>query len=279
MNKRLTINDLYDGICRSFEHYHAKNIRDRQGGLRESTLERLRLTEDQAQKRHPGDNALIAKLIDQGGAGWMLDDDEDGDGIGDYDEANKAYWCGAGAGGVMAAVGDHLVPGRCIDLRLRRDVGKFIMPSCSRLNSGWSRDAKNGKPSKLKPLQVMGMPNLVFDSRGVAVGVADGVRAGQLATCWTHSLQEPLSERPGYGDHVVILAGRPVEVDGELLVPTYECNGYGWLGNGKWGEGVVKRTPERRPDLMRPLSAFRRIYQFDLRHFEGAAIELFERDP
>lgn len=268
---KLTERDLYAGILRAFEGIWSQNIRDRQATPNGATVRRLKLTSDQVQHKHDGDNHAIAALIHKGGAQWLLaKDGPDDDEIGDYYEGNKVYWCGAGASGVLSSVGDYLLPGQCVDLRLRRDVGKYVMPSCSRLNGhGWSR------ADGLKELQVMGKPQLEFNRRGVAIGMKDSAIPGMVATCWTHSLSEPLEGRPDAGDHIVILAGMPVEVDGRLLVPTYECNGYGWLGSGKWGEGVVKRTPENRPDLMRPLSAFRRVYPIGLQHFEGEALALF----
>lgn len=90
--------------------------------------------------------------------------------------------------------------------KVNTNIRKKIFPSCYRLYNNWGQTSRKINPDKL--------------------------RAGDIVVVWTH-------KNSVQGDHITLC------VDSSSLdkgyISTIEGNAHGTLGNGKHGEGVIKR--------------------------------------
>lgn len=174
-----------------------------------------------------GDRGHIARIIRTNGGHWEKVMRKRG-----YSEAKGDAWCGLGIGHCMRNVGDWIEPGMCVDLTLRRGIAEHVLPSTARIASRtwWARaGGRRIDGKKVRP---------------------DGIQRGDVITVFTGSGKS-------YGDHYAIALDSPYNGS----VKTIEFNGYGELGDGTFGEGVIKRE--------RKLKDVKRIYRFGPQHFEG----------
>lgn len=164
-----------------------------------------------------------------------------------YRNTEKYAWCGVFAGAMGLRIGDHLEPDKCVPVALDYDVARVVMPSTFRLQSRAKWEQASGK-----------MPVKLGNS-GLAPLAIEDLRPGMVCTIAARDYGD---RRNDYGGHVVIVDNvRPAEG----LVDTVEGNAHGELGDGAWGEGVVRRRGEH----ARPFDNFRRAYLLDpATHFE-----------
>lgn len=94
-------------------------------------------------------------------------------------------------------------------IKLKKDIRRKILPSCSRLSSNWGRGGRNRT----------GAP----------------IQAGDILTVWTTQKGD---ERNSYGQHIVLACG---DADENGMIKTIEGNAKGNGINGEYYEGVIKR--------------------------------------
>lgn len=168
----------------------------------------------------------IIDYHEDSGAAWPVADG--------YQEG-RDFWCGVFVAYCYSQIGVFLEPGRCVDIRLKPRIAHFAFPSTSRLDNPdkWREagvtQAKRFEPESIQPGDVV-----VF-------------RTGRTG-------------RPA-GDHVTIAEDFPRH--GSISV--IEGNGWGPLGDGSEGEGVVRDTWS--------LEEVARVWRLDLHHFEGEYLE------
>jgi len=92
---------------------------------------------------------------------------------------------------------------------VKRDIRKKIFPSCYRMYSNWSKT-----------------------SRKIT---ADEMNAGDIVVVYT-------SKRSAQGDHITLCIDASTIDQG--YITTIEGNAHGELGDGEYGEGVIKRRRE-----------------------------------
>lgn len=180
------------------------------------------------------DDDRITRYFREIGWGWAIDEHCPGD---TYDESIRQStdapldWCGLGIAWVgVHRLGHHLEEGQCVPVRLHREVANTVLPSTYRKDKRGPMEFWDDiEPDPPDP-----------------VGV-DEIRPGDIITVET-------SRGLPYGDHFAV-----VEEPCDVIV-TVECNGYGQLGDGEDGRGVVRRT--------RDYGDVRRVYRLDERHFE-----------
>jgi len=161
-----------------------------------------------------------------------------------YENNEKFAWCGIFAGAMGVEIGHYLEPGQCVPVFLDPDVARFCFPSTRRLVSAgkWAA-AGVSPPTILRPLNAQLNGSLTIDK----------LRPGMTCT---------IGDVNNHGTHIVIVdQARP----DEGLVDTIEGNAHGELGDGSWGEGVVRRRGEH----ARPFEEFRRAILLDpIQHFD-----------
>lgn len=220
-DKPVTIEELRAGLAAAARAVWAQHIRDTQPGYK-------------------GDIETLTNMINKSGAGWLLRG-------GRYDESKAMMWCGIFPAYCGAIIGDHIRDKICLDVRLKQRIGKYILPSTLRPESG----------TKWKEA---GIPRFtrVLDPKKI--------QAGDLVTIYGGRKDEP------WGDHWTIATGAPHK-DG--WYPSIEGNAYGLLGDGKsYGEGVIVRDERTLDSKYKPrtLDQVRRVWRLELVHFEGAAL-------
>lgn len=174
-----------------------------------------------------------------------------------YKEQNgRNAWCGHTQGYCGLHVGDWLEPGKCVGVTLDVDIAKNVTPSTARLHSAnkW-RKAGYSKPNTLNGDWL----DKMLDNEAAAADIKSSVfNRPQLATIAARDYGDL---RNDYGGHVVLIVGVDFEA---RSFETIEGNAYGELGDGSWGEGVVRR----RGDKARKLSELKRVYLLERQHFE-----------
>jgi len=163
-----------------------------------------------------------------------------------YQNNEKFAWCGIFAGAMGLEIGHYLEPGQCVPVFLDPDVAKFAFPSTRRLVSAgkWAA-AGVSPPTILRPLKNH-EPGLGFLS-------LDLLKPGMTCT---------VGNGKKHGTHIVIVDKINPESG---TVDTIEGNAHGELGDGSWGEGVVRRRGEH----ARPFEEFRRAILLDpIQHFD-----------
>lgn len=132
-----------------------------------------------------------------------------------YDEAPES-WCGAGpAWAGVRRLGRHLEDDQCVDAQLRPDLACRILPGTGRLGDESRWEDIGLDFSALSP-EYSGPSAYDALAPGTLVTVGDG---------WA-------------GSHIVLVD----EVDDEdETFSTVEANGRGELGDGRYGEGWVRR--------------------------------------
>jgi len=165
----------------------------------------------------------IVRYHTDSGAAWPVRDG--------YQE-NKDYWCGVFAAFCFASVGDYILQGQCVDLRLKPDIAKYVFPSTTRLDSA-AKWAQAG----------------VEQARQMRV---DQIRKGDVVVFSTGRTDRD------EGDHVTLALG-PIIGD---EIDVVEGNGWGLLGDGTRGEGVVTNT--------RDVANIARVWRVRMQHFTGS---------
>jgi len=180
------------------------------------------------QKGHPGDIMEIERFFHLVDWGWMLARGKDGR----YQESKGMMWCGIFAGACFVQAGDFLDTEHCVDVKLKSQIASSCFPSCPRLASErrWEQCGVT-PPERFDPKDVQRGDILILDT--------------------------PRTSRPS-GDHIMIALGG-LQEDG--TIPTIEGNAYGTLGDGTYGEGVVKNN--------RPLERCLHAYRLRIEHFTG----------
>lgn len=204
----------------------AKNVRDDEGG-------------------EAGDRDIIAGYFAATGWGSWLDAVTGGG----YRENPRTSWCGQFVAAMGHRVGAHLVEGVCVPVGIDFDVARTVLVSTARLadRQRWKAAGVN-TPTIYRKASSRGM---LQRSDGRLVAPSTAIEPGVIATFRTSG------RKPAIGDHIVLVERFDAEV-GEVY--TVEGNGRGTLGDGTWGEGVVRRK--------RPFSDIRRVYPLGLNHYE-----------
>lgn len=227
MNKK-----IIEAYIACAEQEWARPIRDTQWHSSSwvAFMNKWKIPKDKWEPTTEGDKGHIARIIRSNGGHWDRTMRARG-----YSEAKGDAWCGLGIGHCMRHVGEFVEPGMCVDLTLDPDIAEHVLPSTYRISvsSFWAKTGHK-KIKSLKPEDIQ---------RGDVVTIVTG-------------------ENNSYGDHYVIALDSPK--NGRF--DTVEFNGYGLLGNGNYGEGVVKRLAE----MGRSLKDVRGVYRFTKEHFEGA---------
>lgn len=159
-----------------------------------------------------------------------------------YKNTSKFAWCGIFVAVSGLDVGDHLVEGQCVAAHLDPGIAKFVLPSTQRLQSSAKWAAAGAKKAALHDLR--------WENPDVYL------RPGVVATIATREYGD-VRDRVG-GHYVIVEHVRDGRVD------TVEGNAFGELGDGSWGEGVVRR----RGDKARHIEDFRFAVGWDDSHFE-----------
>ena len=182
--------------------------------MREALLKAC-LAEHERTIRSVGSEDRITEYFRGIGWGWAIDEHCPG---GVYDDQIRRNggrsvplnWCGIGPGFVgTRLLGDHLIDGQCVDVRLKPGIATSVMPSTMRLE-----DLRRWEQAGVAPPGAAAMPQRC----DIITVETSGVRG--LA-----------------GDHYAVV----VDVDGETI-HTVEFNATGELGDGTRGRGVVRRT-------------------------------------
>lgn len=239
--RKFTAAECREAMVKALEAEWKKVIRDRQWISRAhiEKMQALGVPQSKLQSNTEGDTGHITRIIRS--CGWLASRV--------YSEAKGDAWCGFTVGHAGMHLGEYLVPGACIDVSLKPKIAKYVLPSTVRL------------ASRAKWLQA----GFVKKPDTFAIDPMD-LQRGDIITVKTSG------KRPRRGDHYEVVLGPPQEVDGVFRVPVIGGNGYGWLGNGKWGEGLYIRTSTT-PQLMRRLEDVRQICRLDHRAFEGSAFD------
>lgn len=196
-----------------------------------------------------GDRDIIGGYFAANGwRAWL--DNETGGG---YRETPRTSWCGQFQSAMSLRIGDYIKPGECVPLALDADVARMVLVSTSRLASRakWNA-AGSHMPVYFRQTSV---ENRLQRSDNGTLAAADAVLLpGVLATVKTSG------RKPDVGDHIVLIESYNADAG---TVDTVEGNGRGTLGDGSYGEGVVRTT--------RDFADIRRVYPLDLAVFETFA--------
>jgi hypothetical protein len=156
-----------------------------------------------------------------------------------YDEGPGERWCGIG----QAYIASEMLPEVLgADVELHPDVVAKLLPSTDKLyaESRW---------------QNVGLPRPSAEPEDIEPGMIVTVGNGPD------------------GSHVVLVR----DVVGDRYT-TIECNGTGVLGDGRYGEGVVRRYDvegvtdyegDAHTVRSRPISGIKQVYPFGAEHFVG----------
>lgn len=185
--------------------------------------------------RSVGDEERITRYFRETGWGWAIDQ-HCPDGV--YSDevrrnlglAGPLNWCGIGLGWVGAhRLGEYIEEGQCLPVRLRMDIAVSVMPSTSRIYwMDWWAEIPVEPMERVDPSEI---------------------QPGDIVTVKT-------GPRKDRGDHYVMALDEPANG----LLPTYEFNATGTLGDGSEGRGVVRRT--------RKMEDVAVVYRPDEQHFE-----------
>lgn len=155
----------------------------------------------------PHDARRITEYHRDIGADWTID--------GRY-RPGEDFWCGVFAGFCWNRAADHLqgdFVDAVSDIRLKEPVGTYFFPSTTRLAGRWRPWSNYDLPAPM-----------VIDPAHI--------RKGDLLLVYTGRTDRE------WGDHVCLARGAPTGAEGQM-VPTYEGNATGRLGDGTNGEGVI----------------------------------------
>lgn len=196
------------------------------------------------QSGYAGDIDRIGQLFRRA-APWALDLMG-----GAYNEKHSASaWCGHFQSNCGLSVGAYLESDRCVGVFLDPDIARNCLPSTRRMTypGKWRKagqlapDFVPGNASRNRLHEVLAIPRVA-----------------------TIAARDYGDERNDVGGHFVLITS--LNDDGTF--DTIEGNGWGELGDGAYGEGVVKRHGTEGKHAAHPLSVLRRIYLFDVEHFE-----------
>jgi len=152
---------------------------------------------------------LIQRYFEETGWSWFLEKHSDGTYTEQWKDHPWQKWCGLFIAFCGLRVGDYVgEQGTCVDVQLRDDVAREVLPSTKRL-----ADPKrwvDGFPDFNRP----GKMKL---KAGDIITVGDGREGSHI--CLVRKDRQPQN----------------------TLVKTFEGNAEGRLGSGKQGEGVIKR--------------------------------------
>jgi len=167
----------------------------------------------------PDERDWIDQMWRDLGWAWLVDSrGEPG-----YDEAPES-WCGAGPAWVGCyRLGDHLEADQCVDAWLREDIAKKILPGTGRLYDA----------NRWRDIGFAEWPGTTFEDGAAASAIEPGVivTVGDGAD----------------GAHIVMVDD-VIEYEGAPAVETIEANGWGVLGDGRYGEGIIRRYDVEVPD-------------------------------
>lgn len=159
---------------------------------------------------------IDAMWRDLGWGDWFLGDDG-------YNEDPES-WCGAGLAWVgRHRIGDFLDPDMCIDVRLDSHVASQILPGTDKMydRSKWQPVGDGEWP---------GIEYLGGDGAGASPWQQLPLGPGVIATTGSGA----------DGSHILMI-DQVRETDAGIRIDTVECNGWGVLGDGHYGEGIVRR--------------------------------------
>lgn len=178
-----------------------------------STLAVWRATIRDIEQGQPDDREWIDAMWRDLGWSWFIDSRGDKG----YDEAPES-WCGAGLAWIgRHRFGEHLEPHLCVDARLRSDIASQVLPGTDRM---FDR-------ARWKDLGFDKWPGI--DANEISVtDTAEHLSPGVICTVG--------DDRDG--SHIVMVEA--VNADNGTY-RTVECNAYGVLGDGFYGEGIVRR--------------------------------------
>jgi hypothetical protein len=168
---------------------------------------------------------------------------------GEYDQERELQWCGLGPSWVLShTLGHHILERQCVDVRLHPVIAYHLLPGTDRMYDRGRWDKYDiAFPEQPTPADII--PTDI-------ITVGDGVD----------------------GSHFTIAIS---EVDADGRFRTLEFNGKGLLGNGRYGEGVIKRLPTKargydgriHPIEPRHVDEICQTYRFNLTdHYIGAAV-------
>lgn len=156
-----------------------------------------------------------------------------------YDEAPGERWCGLGVAYILS----EILPKKT-GYKIHPDIASQILPSTHKLydRSNWEE--------------------LGFERPSATL---DDIKKGMIAT---------VGSGPA-GSHILIVADVHPDQDGTY--ETIECNGRdGILGDGKWGEGVIRRfdckgvedyNGDPHDVRARKISRIKQLYPLEPKHF------------
>lgn len=179
---------------------------------------------------------------------------------GTYDEKHDASaWCGHTQSNWGLSVGDHLEPGRCVGVYLDPDIAYNCLASTRRMTS--AKKWRAAGHDLLVPINVVQL--IIGIGTSNAGDLAKVLAIPRVCTIVTRHYGD---KRDDVGGHFVLVTDYdPVS----QTIETLEANAYGLLGNGEYGEGVIKRVGlEGEKWDARPVEDLRLIYPFDVHHFE-----------
>lgn len=199
----------------------------------------------------PDDRMWIDSMWRDLGWGWYIDSHGDEG----YDEAPES-WCGAGPAWVARhRLGEFLEPNQCVDVWLDPCVASEILPGTDRMY-----DPSRWEKCGIEPWP--GHKAWHIDDRKIA----ELLRPGVLFTVGTGT----------DGSHICMVD----EVDAAAgTVDTLEANSDGVIGDGRYGEGYVRRYDTTVEDYAgelhdvepRSFDEIRVIYPVPLAAFHGVA--------
>ena len=159
-------------------------------------------------------NRIITSLFDDNGWAHWLRSETGGGCPNGYQRPPDPDYCGHGFAAFYRGVGDHLVPARCVNLTVNRELARRIFPSTDRI-------AGHG------PAQASWE---AVDAQRIEIDAAELLPA-DLAVVET-------SGHDPWGDHIVLPATAP---DAAGWFTTYEANASGTRADETRGKGIVVR--------------------------------------
>lgn len=169
----------------------------------------------------------------------------------------RDHWCGIFAGICTLSIGDHIKPDQCVPVVIDPDIAHYVTPSTSRLNNPrkWAQ-ATDTPPRKFEFNGERGSVSGNVSRRmldydfSIDPGFCElALIPGAIATVTSRGLDT-------YGGHIVIVDS----YDGGQTFKTIEGNAFGYLPNGTWSEGVIRRD--------RDINELRRVYHLSPEHVE-----------
>lgn len=197
------------------------------------------------QKGVAGNRTIIGDMFRQVGWGFWIPN-------GYREQGGRNAWCGHFQSFCGLYVGDYLESGRSVGIMLDPSLAKSVLASTRRL----------ADPNRWSAAGHV-MPPVIRDfSDGPYV--EDLFDIPRLATVATRDDYGDYRDRDG--GHVVLITG----IDwAAQTVTTIEGNGYGYMPDDTWAEGVIRRHGKR----ARPIDSIRCVYMLDESHFDTMEVD------